>query len=86
MGKYIGSATELKSEIWGRYESGSSVRSIDRPSSLIYEQFVPTDGIRPSPRTRLRIALSLEKGEEKSRGIVANLSIREIAFPLGRSS
>jgi IS30 family transposase len=89
MGKHIDYTSKLKSEIWDRYKSGDSIgsiaRFIDRPSSSIYKQLAPTGGIRPSPRTRPKIALSLEEREEISRGVVTNLSIREIAFQLGRS-
>lgn len=89
MGKHIDYTPELKSELWDRYKKGDSIRSIgrfiDRPSSSIYKQFAPTGGIRPVPRTRPKIALSLEEREEISRGIVANLSVREIAFQLDRS-
>jgi len=89
MGKHIDYTPKLKSEIWDRYKSGDSIgsiaRFIDRPSSSIYKQLAPTGGIRPSPRTRPKIALSLEEREEISRGVVTNLSIREIAFQLGRS-
>jgi len=89
MGKHIDYTPKLKSEIWDRYKRGDSIgsiaRFIDRPSSSIYKQLAPTGGIRPSPRTRPKIALSLEEREEISRGVVTNLSIREIAFQLGRS-
>jgi IS30 family transposase len=89
MGKHIDYTAELKSEIWDRYKNGDSIRSIgrfiDRPSSSIYKQLAPTGGIRPVPRTRPKIALSIEDREEISRGIVANLSIREIASQLSRS-
>jgi len=89
MGKHIDYTLKLKSEIWDRYKNGDSIRSItrfiDRPSSSIYKQLAPTGGIRPAPRTRSKKALSLEDREEISRGIVTNLSIREIALQLSRS-
>mgnify|MGYP000302939386 FL=1 len=89
MGKHLNYTPELVSELWDKYKNGDSLRSIarsiDRPSSTIYKRFAPTGGIRPAPRIRSKIALSLEEREEISRGIVSNLSIREIAFQLGRS-
>lgn len=80
---------ELKSEIWDKYKQGESLwsiaRSIDRASSCIYGLLAPTGGIRPPDRKRSRLALSLAEREEISRGIAANLSIRTIAYQLGRS-
>ena len=80
---------ELRSEIWNKYKQGESLnaiaRSIDRHSSCIYGILSPTGGIRPPDRKRSRLALSLAEREEISRGIVANLSRREIAKRLDRS-
>ena len=80
---------ELKSEIWDKYKQGDSLwsiaRSIDVSSISIYRQLAPTGGIRPPPRKRSRLALSLAEREEISRGIVAELSVRAIASKLGRS-
>ena len=87
--KKIDYTTELKAEIWNRYKRGDSItsigRSIDRPSSSIYKQLLPTGGIRPVARKRAASALSIEEREEISRGIVANHSIRVIAAQLKRS-
>ena len=82
---------ELKSEIWNNYKQGDSLWSIARSidvssisidvsSISIYRQLAPTGGIRPPPRKRSRLALNLAEREEISRGIVANLSIRAMAF------
>ncbi len=80
---------DLKTEIWDRYKKGESLwsiaRSIDRSSSCIYGVLSPTGGIRLPERKRSRLALSLAEREEISRGIVAHLSIRAIAYQLGRS-
>jgi len=80
---------ELKSEIWDKYKQGDSLwsiaRSIDVSSISIYRQLAPTGGIRPPPRKRSRLALSLAEREEISRGIVAELSVRAIASKLRRS-
>ena len=60
-------------------------RVFGKPSSSIYFQLSPHGGIRPSPRRRSRLALSLWEREEISRGIVARHSIRSMALLLSRS-
>src|SRR5271155_4805668 len=81
-------ATE-KRELWDRWQRGESLKAIgrafDKPSSSIYFQVAPYGGIRPAPRRRSRLALTLSEREEISRGIVAHESIRSIAKLLGRS-
>lgn len=81
--------TEQKTEMWDRWQRGESLKAIghvfDRPSSSIFGQLAPTGGIRPPPRKRSRLALTLWEREEISRGIVSNLSLRSIADQLGRS-
>jgi len=80
---------EQKAEMWDRWERGESMTSIgrvfDRPSSSIFGQLSPTGGIRPPPRSRSRLALSLSEREEISRGLANNLTLRTIALQLGRS-
>ncbi len=84
-----GFSTTEKTELWDRWQRGESMRSIGRvfgkPSSSIYFQLAPHGGIRPEPRRRSRLALTLSEREEISRGIVAQQSIRSIAKLLGRS-
>ena len=84
-----GFSTAEKTELWDRWQRGESMRSIGRvfgkPSSSIYFQLAPYGGIRPSPRRRSRLALTLSEREEISRGIVARRSIRSMASLLGRS-
>jgi len=84
-----GFSTAEKTELWDRWQRGESMRSIGRvfgkPSSSIYFQLAPHGGIRPAPRRRSRLALSLSEREEISRGIVAHQSIRSMARLLGRS-
>ena len=50
-------------EVWDRYERGESLNAIGRafgkPSSSIYSQLAPHGGIRPAPRRRSRLALTL---------------------------
>jgi len=78
-----------KTELWDRWQRGESLRAIGRafgkPSSSIYFQLAPHGGIRPTPRRRSRLALSLSEREVISRGIVAHRSIRSMARFLGRS-
>ena len=78
-----------KTEMWDRWQRGESLNAIgrvfDRPSSSIYGLLAPSGGIRPSPRHRARLALTLCEREEISRGIACDLSLRTIAAQLGRS-
>ncbi len=83
-----GFTSAQKQELWDRWQRGESLRSIGRafgkPSSSIHFQVAPYGGIRPAPRRRSRLALTLAEREEISRGIVARQSIRSIARMLGR--
>jgi IS30 family transposase len=78
-----------KSEMWDRWKRGESLetiaRAFDRPHSSIFEQLSPTGGIRPAPRRRSRLALTLSEREEISRGIAAAQSMRWIAAKLNRA-
>jgi len=60
-------------------------RALAKTSSSIYDHLKPTGGIRPVPRKRSRLALTLVEREEISRGLVAQQSIRAIARALGRA-
>ena len=76
-------------DIWDRWQRGESLNSIgrlfDRHSSSIFGLLAPTGGIRPPPRQRSRLALTLAEREEISRGIACGLSLRAVAAQLGRS-
>ena len=78
-----------KTELWDRWQRGESLKAIGRafgkPSSSIYNQVAPHGGIRPAPRRRSRLALTLSEREEISRGIAAHQSARSMARLLGRS-
>src|SRR4030095_7269805 len=82
------SASE-KTELWDRWQRGESLKAIGRafgkPSSSIYFQVSPHGGIRPAPRRRSRLALTLAEREEISRGIAVHRSARSMATLLGRS-
>ena len=78
-----------KTELWDRWQRGESLKAIGRafgkPSSSIYFQVAPHGGVRPAPRRRSRLALTLSEREEISRGIAAHRSARSMARSLGHS-
>ncbi len=80
---------EQKTVMWDRWQKGDSFHAIarlfDRNHSSIAGILARTGGIRPPPRTRSRLALTLAEREEISRGVVAGQSIRSIADSLGRA-
>ena len=75
-----------KAEIWDRWQRGEPLTAIgrlfDRPSSSIFNMLVPTGGIRPPPRRRSSLALTLAEREEISRGLARDLPLRTIAARL----
>jgi IS30 family transposase len=75
--------------MWERWQKGESLNAIarrfDRGHSSIQRILAETGGIRPAPRRRSRLALSLAEREEISRGVISGDSIRSIAASLGRS-
>ncbi len=79
-----------KTEMWDRWQQGETLNAIgrvfDRHSSSIFDQLSPSGGIRPPPRRRSRLALTLREREEISRGVASGLSLRSIAAQLGRSA
>src|SRR3954470_19660387 len=78
-----------RGELWDRWQRGETLKAIGRafekPSSSIYFQLAPHGGIRPAPRRRSRLALTLVEREQISRGIAAAESARSMARKLGRS-
>src|SRR5476651_2800666 len=61
-------------------------RAFGKPSSSIYVQVAPHGGVRPSPRRRSRLALTVSEREEISRGLASHQSVRSMARLLGRSA
>src|SRR5262249_8182722 len=57
----------------------------DRNHSSVQGILAPTGGIRPAPRCRSPLALTLTEREEISRAVVAGHSMRSIAVQLGRA-
>jgi helix-turn-helix protein len=88
-GYFRGFTAAEKTELWDRWQRGESLKAIGRafgkPSSSIYFQLAPHGGIRPAPRHRARLALTLSEREEISRAIAEDQSTRSIARLLGRS-
>jgi IS30 family transposase len=78
-----------KAQMWDRWQRGESLKSIgrsfDRGSGSIYGVLAVTGGIRPTPRKRSGLALTLSEREEISRGIARGQSQCSIATKLGRS-
>ncbi len=75
--------------MWERWQKGESLQQIaqlfDRNHSSIQGILAATGGIRPAPRRRSRLALTLAEREEISRAVVAGHSMRSIAAQLGRA-
>src|SRR6266436_9586334 len=88
-GYFRGFTASEKTELWDRWQRGESLKAIGRAfgksSSSIYFQLAPHGGIRPPPRRRARLALTLAEREEISRAIALDQSARSIARLLGRS-
>lgn len=80
---------EQKTLMWDRWQKGDSLHQIaqlfDRYHTSIRGILAKTGGIRPAPRCRSKLALTLAEREEISRGMVAGCSICSIAASLGRS-
>ena len=80
---------QQKALMWERWQKGDSLQKIaqlfDRNHSVVQGILVRTGGIRPAPRCRSKLALTLAEREEISRGVVAGQSIRSIATHLCRA-
>ena len=78
-----------KALMWKRWKQGDSLQMIaqlfDRNHSSIQRILAESGGIRPSPRCRSRMALTLAEREEVSRAIVTDVSIRALASRPGRA-
>lgn len=79
-----------KAELWCRYRRGESCseigRALGRLSATIRGVVLSQGGFRPRPRRRHVRVLSLHEREEISRGLSAELSLRQIAAQLGRAT
>jgi IS30 family transposase len=76
-------------EVWRRWRSGQAVkvlaREMRRHPSTVRDLLKRSGGIRPAPRCRWELRVSLAEREEISRGLAAGLSLRSIAAVLGRA-
>ena len=78
-----------KELMWDRWQKGDSMHAIarlfDRGHGSVQRILSVTGGIRPPPRCRSRLSLTLAEREDISRGLVAGHSFRSIAASLGRA-
>ncbi len=78
-----------KALMWDRWQKGDTLHQIaklfDRHHASIRGILAETGGIRPAPRRRPKLALTLAEREEISRAVVAGHSLRSIAASLGRA-
>ncbi len=76
-------------EVWTRWRSGQAVKVLAREMrvnpSTVRDLLHRTGGIRPAPKRRWEVRLSLAEREEISRGLAAGMSCRAIADLLGRA-
>jgi IS30 family transposase len=76
-------------EVWRRWRSGQAVkvlaREMRRHPSTVRDLLKRCGGVRPVPRRRCELRLSLAEREEISRGLAAGVSLRGIAAALGRA-
>ena len=75
--------------MWERWQKGDSLHEIarlfDRYHPSIERILMENGGVRPAPRKRSRLALTLSEREEISRSLVKGHTIRAIADLLGRA-
>jgi IS30 family transposase len=78
-----------KALTWDRWQKGESLHAIARLFGRHHPSIrgivAQSGGIRPAPRRRSCLALTLAEREEISRSVVAGQSIRFIALSLGRA-
>lgn len=79
-----------QSELWRRWRAGESVREISRGlgcrNGLAYKVVGLHGGIAPAPSRRAARALSAADREEISRGLLARVSMRQIARRIGKAA
>src|SRR5262249_21770194 len=89
-GMRFGLSAIEKRDVWSRWKAGQTLHEIggafDKPHSCIRAVLLPRGGIPPIARGRSRLALTLAKREDISRGIASGWSLREIARHLHRSA
>jgi len=82
-------SAEERQQLWQRWRRGESVseigRALDRGPGTVHAQIRQRGGLPPPERRRSRLALTLAKREEISRGVAAGASARAIACRLQRA-
>jgi IS30 family transposase len=82
-------SAEDRAELWRRWKDGQTIndiaRALGRAQPSVWAIISDHGGFRPEPRRRSDRVLSLSDREEISRGLSAQLSLREIARELGRA-
>jgi transposase, IS30 family len=78
-----------KAELWHRWKDGQSLsdigRALSKHAGSIHGVVSLNGGIVPAVRRRSHLALTLAEREEISRGLAAQISIRQIAAGIGRA-
>ncbi|MBP9729518.1 MAG: IS30 family transposase [Gammaproteobacteria bacterium] len=86
---FRGFSSKQQIDIWARWRKGESLseigRGIGKHAGSIHHLIGFYGGISPLPRSRSKKALTLEEREEISRGLVTNLSIRQMAAQMNRA-
>jgi IS30 family transposase len=87
-GDYERLTPEAIDQVWERLRAGQAAKPTARELGLctgtVRAYLLRCGGIRPLPRRRAAVRLSVEEREEISRGLAAGLSFRVIAARLGR--
>lgn len=78
-----------KAELWHRWKDGQSLsdigRALSKHAGSIHGVVSLNGGIVPAVRRRSHLALTLAEREEISRGLAAQISIRQMAAEIGRA-
>jgi IS30 family transposase len=88
-GDYERLTPEAVDQVWLRLRAGQAAKPTARELGLctgtVRAYLLRCGGIRPEPRRRCAVRLSVEEREEISRGLAAGMSLRAIAAGLGRA-
>lgn len=80
--QHRGLSVEQKEELWARWKAGESMsdigRALNKHPGSIFTFLAVQGGIVRTPRRRAAWALTSEEREQISRGLAADLSIREM--------
>jgi len=86
---YLGFSIQEAEDVWLKWKHGDSLsdigRAIGKNPGSVHHLIASNGGIAPAHRIRAKKSLSLQEREEISRGLAANMTIRQIAFKLNRA-